>query len=246
MRSLVIGAGQVGSALYQVIKPYHESKIRDLEDLKMSDVDVLHICYPDHEGFEKTTKDYIEQYKPRLTIINSSVAVGTTRRCGANVVYSPVRGRHPKLVDEMLKFPKFVAGKDFVMVRLAAEYFEKCGWKVHTSNSPETLELLKLLSNIHMGLEVAWRQEVGRILNHFEASEDDYEIWEDTYNQGYKEVGHDHLLRPRMRPDPIGGHCILECTNILRKQFESSALDFIVRSNDRAWNEMEPAGVASL
>lgn len=237
MKSLVIGAGQVGSGLYEIINKHHESYIRDLEPLKCEGVEVLHICYPEHDGFEETTLKYIEEYKPLLTIINSSIPVGTTRKCGPNVVYSPVRGRHPNLATEMLKFPKFVSGTHLPNMILAANYFESCGWKVHASNSPETLELLKLLSNIHMGLEIAWRQEVGRILDKWDVSPNDYEMWEETYNDGYLGLGQKHLIRPQMRPDPIGGHCILECNQILKKQFPSKAFDFIQESNDRAWKD---------
>jgi hypothetical protein len=237
MKSLVIGAGQVGSGLFEIISKEHESYLRDIEDFPMAGIEVLHICYPEHDGFEETTKKYIEEYKPRLTIINSSITVGTTSKCGENVVYSPVRGRHPNLATEMLVYPKFVSGKNISDVVTATEYFEKCGWTVHASNSPETLELLKLLSNIHMGLEVAWRQEVKRILNHFNVRSEDYTLWEQTYNDGYVELGQEHLVRSMMSPDPIGGHCILECNQILKSQFPSKAFDFIQESNEKAWGE---------
>ncbi len=240
MKTLIIGSGQVGTALKENIAPYHETFIRDLEDIQIDGVDVLHICYPDHEGFDITTKAYIAQYKPKLTIINSSVRVGTTRSCGEDVVYSPTRGRHPKLAEEMRVFVRFVASHNSRTMYMANEYFKKCGFTVFPAEKPEALELLKVLSNIHMGLEIVWRQEVERILNAFEISPKDYDEWEHTYREGYIQLKDWNLMRSLMRPDPIGGHCILPCTELLNSQYKSPLLDFIIHSNELAKRESEP------
>ena len=60
------------------------------------------------------TARYIELYKPALTIVNSTVGVGTTRaigkRTGAAVVNSPVRGKHACMLEELRIYTKFVGG----------------------------------------------------------------------------------------------------------------------------------------
>lgn len=235
MKSLIIGAGEVGSSLKKVIEPYHETYIRDINPIEIENVQVLHVCYPDHEGFVETTKKYIQEYKPALTIINSSTEVGTTRKCGDKVVYSPIRGRHPEngLDKEMKVYPKFVSAVNSAFTGLASSYFEACGWRVYRAKNPEDLEYLKLMSNIHMGLEVAWRQEIERMMKHFAIDKKTYEKWEETYTQGYIELNQTHLIRSRMKPDPIGGHCIIPCTLILKDQFPSKAFDFILESNEK-------------
>lgn len=236
MKTLIIGAGQVGSALKEVLLPFHETYIRDVNEFECNGVEVLQICYPDHQGFDLTTKRYIEQYEPLVTIINSSVKVGTTRKCGPSVAYSPIRGRHPDngLVSEMPVFTKFVGAVKENMRVMAQLYFEDCNWEVRTSDNPEALEYLKLMSNVHMGLEIAWRQEVARMMKSFYIEEKDYEAWERSYAEGYMKLGQTHLMRPRMKPDPIGGHCIIPCTEILKEQYPSKALDFILESNEKA------------
>ena len=232
MKSLVIGAGQIGTAIYEIIKPFHKSYIRDISDIRESGFEILHICYPEHENFVLNTRAYIDKYSPELTIIHSSVSVGTTDICGEHVVYSPIRGRHPNLVPEIRTYEKFIAGRNEDDVSVAANYFLKCGLNVMVDYNPVNLELMKLLSNIHMGVEIAWRQEVERIIRKYGASSSIYNLWEDSYAQGYKRLGQDHLMRPRMRPDPIGGHCILECTDILSQQYPSKIFEFIQESND--------------
>jgi hypothetical protein len=239
MKTLIIGAGQVGSAIKENVERFHETLIRDVQPLDAEGIEVIHICYPDHDGFEVTTRKYIDQYKPRLTIINSSVRVGTTLKCGDDVIYSPTRGRHPNLAKEMKVFHKCIAGLNQTKVDLARAYFAACGFKVLTSSNPESLEFLKVMSNVHMGLEIAWRQEVQRMMDRFGIDSAEYDAWEVTYRQGLLEIGDHNLLRPIMRPDPIGGHCVLPCTELLREQFDSSVLDFIIHSNQKAKEDRE-------
>lgn len=233
MKTLVIGKGQVGSALYEVIKPHHETYIKDIEALELDGVEVLQICYPEHETFKQTTLDYIKQYNPSLVIINSSISVGTTRKIGQDIVYSPVRGRHPKLASDMKIYSKFVFCEDVEANKRATDYFESCGLNVQSFPDTFAGEILKLISNVHMGVEIAWRQEVERLLKNLKIDPYIYEEWEDTYSKGYIESQDFNLIRPSMSPAPIGGHCILPCTEILASQYPSKILDFIIESNNQ-------------
>ena len=75
------------------------------------------MCYPFQiKDFVGETVRYIELFKPKVTIVNSTVAVGTTRliaeRSGAVVVNSPVRGKHARMLDELCKYTKFVGAID--------------------------------------------------------------------------------------------------------------------------------------
>ncbi len=249
MKSLVIGKGQIGSALFEIFSKAHECYIRDLEGLDLEGVEVLHIAYPYSESFINQTREYIEKYRPRLTIIHSSVAVGTTIKCGEHVVHSPERGRHPNLAHEMKMFPKFVGGRNGKDLIMASQYLKACDWDVFLVTNPSWTELVKLMSNIHLGLEIAWRQEVNRIFKSFGGTLHDdigvYEAWEDTYNEGHMALGHRQLIRPRLKSDPIGGHCILPCTDILASQFYSQAFEFIRRSNAKREEEVRPVAAVS-
>lgn len=237
MKTLIIGAGEVGKALFEVVKGSHESYIRDMEDFEIDGIEVLHICYPDNDDFENVTKSYIRDYEPKLTIIHSSVPVGTTEKCGDHVIYSPVRGRHPKLASDLKIYKKFIFGNFKSDMQLAADYFANCGIRTQIEKGTASGELLKLLSNIHMGLEIAWRQEIERICSIFETDPFVYEEWEKSYNEGYQVSGDLNLIRPTMKPDPIGGHCIIPCTEILARQYPSLILDFILSSNEQAVEE---------
>lgn len=245
MKSLIIGRGQIGSALYEIFAKDHECFIRDVEAVDCPEIEVLHIAYPYTDVFVRETRRYIDQYKPKLTIIHSTVAVGTTDKCGDHVVHSPERGRWPNLAFEMKKFPKFIGGFNGPDIALAESYFELCQWPTISVFNPTWTELVKLLSNIHLGLEIAWRQEVERIFTDFRASETSdfgvYDQWEETYNQGLRFLGQHHLVRPRVNPGPIGGHCILPCIDILDSQYPSDVFDFIRTSNAQVKKQTDGA-----
>lgn len=239
MKSLIIGKGQIGQALFEIFSKVHECYIRDiraeLDDPKS--IEVLHLAYPDSENFVESVLDYKAYYKPRLTIIHSSVAIGTTQQCGEHVVHSPERGRFPNLAREMRMYRKFIGFEEIEDGDLAAFYINACNWPTQLVDDPQQTEMLKLLSNAHMGLEIAWRQEVERLGVNAEI----YQLWEQSYQTGYMKTNQHHLIRPIMRPDPIGGHCILPCIDLLLQRFASKFLELIKESNGLAKRKEESA-----
>src|ERR1700757_3680787 len=107
-RVVVVGLGEAGKPLLQIVPEHHDVIGVDITPPteRFNEVDVLHICYPFQiKDFVGETTRYIELFRPKVTIINSTVAVGTTRavaeRSGAVVVSSPVRGKHARMVEEM-------------------------------------------------------------------------------------------------------------------------------------------------
>ena len=56
---------------------------------------------------------YIRRFQPQLTIINSTVLPHTTRNLakatGAAIAYSPVRGKHARMAQELLHYTKFIS-----------------------------------------------------------------------------------------------------------------------------------------
>jgi hypothetical protein len=61
-------------------------------------IDTIHICLPceNMEKFAELVVGYVEQFKPKLTIINSTVPPGTTlkvyQKCECHVAHSPLVG----------------------------------------------------------------------------------------------------------------------------------------------------------
>lgn len=202
MRHVVIGAGQVGRAIAEVLGD------ADLRDIDGHDglADVLHVCFPWSDAFDAAVLDYQVRYAPGLTIIHSTVPVGTSRRLGA--VHSPVTGRHPDLAEGVRTFVKFFGGDQ---ADEAAAIFAARGVRTEVVPDAETTEAGKLWATLQHGWMVALEKEAHRFAKAHGADPDiAYRRFNEVYNEGYAALGEPYRL-PILRhmPGPIGGHCVI-------------------------------------
>jgi UDP-N-acetyl-D-mannosaminuronate dehydrogenase len=226
---VVVGLGEVGKPVFELISRHHHTVGVDisppLEEIEQ--VDVLHVCYPFQiRNFVGETVRYIKLFGPKLTVVNSTVAVGTTRliaeQVGAAVVNSPVRGKHARMLDEIREYTKFIGAIDPGDARCAAEHFESVGLKTKILSSPEATELAKLTETTYFGLMIAWAQELER---YCDQSGTHYEELISFYDE--------IKFFPSVKyfPGIIGGHCVMPNIEILRKFDESVILEAIRTSN---------------
>ena len=148
---LIIGLGETGNPLKEIIKQKFEVEGLDLEPQAInSNISIMHICYPyNKENFVDTTIEYIEKFKPKLTIINSTVLPGTTDRIyqkiSIPIAYNPIRRKHTKMKEDLLFYTKYVAGIDTVTTSKAVNHFKSAGFKTEKVSSPMALELAKFI-----------------------------------------------------------------------------------------------------
>ena len=105
-----------------------------------SQIDTMHICLPcsNQQNFTDITVGYVEEFKPKLVIINSTVPPGTTmkvaERCKCLVAHSPSRGVHKSAEHmkwEMRRWTKYVGGANpEAAAKQLSAHFEKIGLKV--------------------------------------------------------------------------------------------------------------------
>lgn len=233
---VVAGLGEVGRPLFELLSARYRTVGIDVKGPSepMKTVDILHVCYPfEIKDFEGETARYINKYKPRLTIINSTVAVGTTRtiaeRTGAAVANSPVRGKHVRMLQEIRRYTKFVGAIDPADATYAAEHFKAAGLTTKILAAPEATELAKLTETTYFGLMIAWAQEIERYC--------------DRTGQSYDEIVsiYDEIpFFPPIKyfPGVIGGHCVMPNIKILR-QFNDSAILRAIEASNQAKLERE-------
>lgn len=248
--TLVVGLGEVGGALFELLKESGEFKVYglDIDDSRMREfkqgslpekVGILHVCIgcTNQGKFVKTAVDYIKQFKPKLTIINTTVPPGTTQKINAlsegYLAHSPVRGMHKsrETMKRHLHFlTKYVGGVDSKSAELASRHFEKVGLKVETFKSPIETELAKLFETTYRAWMIACFQEMHRISRHFRAD----------FNEVVGFLEDTHLARfdrPIMFPDVIGGHCLIPNAELLLKSYDSEFLRLILKSNEKRKEE---------
>lgn len=233
---IVVGMGEVGRPLLNILRRTYDCVGIDIEPLEIDRTcSVLHICYPFQiRDFIGTTVSYIKKYKPALTIIDSTVAPGTTRKIqqlvDKPVAYSPVRGKHVKMEPDMLRYRKFVACVDLDAAQQAAQHFSRAGLETEIFRTPEIAELSKLVETTWLGVLIGWAQEVERMAAEYGAC---YE----EVNAFIKEID---FLPSHIFPGHIGGHCVMPNIAILRGKFASKILDAVTESNEAKGRELQP------
>jgi len=249
----VIALGEVGSAIYEIIKDSGKYELYgyDVDPQKTKNkleeipegIDFMHIAVPfkDKKSFVGIVTKYFERLKPKYVIIHSSVAPGTTRMVQKNisvpVAYSPVRGKHPNLKRHILLWNKWVSvipensGEEII------NHLKSLGLKVKVyDGKPETLELAKLLETVYRALLIAWWQEMHRIARHFGADIA-------TVTEFIAEVNRVLKDRPIYYPGFIGGHCLIPNTRILLSEYDSDFLKAILKSNELRAKELEDESI---
>ncbi|MBS3096749.1 hypothetical protein J4480_04885 [Candidatus Woesearchaeota archaeon] len=242
---LVIGLGEVGNALCQVIEDSGNYKLfkKDIEDIRIrEEIDIMHVCIPYMDDFVKVAANYIKEYNPKLVVINSTVRPGTTKsiydKTKKNMVHSPVRGKHPKIKEGLLLFVKFIGPIDKKSGEDAKEHFESLGMKTEVMKSPMETELGKLFGTTYYGLCIAYHQEMERICKKFNADfKQAVTRFNETYNNGCK-IANPNVVRPVLYPGFIGGHCVMPNIGLLKKDAKSDFLDSIEKSNELKGKEL--------
>lgn len=225
---VVAGLGEVGKPLFDLLSTEHDVIGVDISTPeRIEKADILHVCFPFQiKDFIGEAARYIDLFSPTLTVVNSTVAIGTTRaiaeRTGAAVVNSPVRGKHARMLKELSLYTKFVGAIDPATGEKAAKHFESVGLSTKVLSSPEATELAKLTETTYFGLMIAWAQEVERYC--------------DQAGQSYQEVVsfYDEIkFFPQVKyfPGVIGGHCVMPNIALLSKYTDSMLLEAIQVSN---------------
>jgi len=250
---LVVGLGEVGRSLFELLKEsgnfevygfdINADKMREVGQTGLPDkIDVMHVCIQctSKEEFVKSVVGYVERFKPKLVIINSTVSPGTTmevyRRCDGSclVVHSPVRGVHKGLEHmkwELKRWVKYVGGVNEKSAKSAKRHFEMLGLKTKVMKSCLETELAKLFETTYRAWMIACFQEMHRISRHFGADFDDVvDFIEDTHRV--------RLDRPVMFPGVIGGHCLIPNAELLLKNYDSEFIRLTLKSNKKRKNEL--------
>lgn len=215
MKTLIIGNGEIGISLSKILDKHYETYFTD-KTTEKSKADIIHICFPYSDEFVSEVKRYQKLYKPKYTVIHSTVPVGTSAKC--NAIHSPVIGLHPFLKESIETFTKYLGGKQAGEV---ADYFRRANIKVYITDKSETTELMKILSTTKYGLDIEYTKEVKRLCDKYKVPFEMWTLWTKNYNQGYEQLGHPEYRRPELIPimKKIGGHCVLSNAKLLKSKF---------------------------
>lgn len=241
--ALVIGLGEIGKPLLDILSLHYDAHGRDLEPTEVTSADVIHLCFPWSEDFVEQTMGYVEKYDPELCIIHSTVVPYTTRyirdcfcfgQRAPFLSYSPIRGRHGQMHRDLMHYRKFVGGIDEQNAIASMTHLARAGFDVRGPVDLEALELAKLIETTYSALLIAWAQEMERYAEELGVSR--VEALCLTEEPPYLP---DHLFHPGV----IGGHCLMQNLALLDSVQESLVTEFIRQSNEKRREEIGESDV---
>ncbi len=255
--ALIIGFGEVGETIFNILRDnlidiHWDIKHWDIKNFMekgekepvIENLDFLHICIPfkQRANFVNKTVNYIKKYTPKLTIIHSTVEVGTTQEIilktkKKNVVHSPVKGVH-RSKEEMLiqvrdTLNKWVGAEMPRYAEMASEHLTEAGFKnVKVMVDTKSTELAKLVSTTWYGVNIAYMQEVERWCKKHNVKFED--VLTKFNIDGYFDPDHTMPRPHKMFPGVIGGHCVMQNLELLLEEGNSrdNFLSWIKRSNE--------------
>ena len=213
-KHLVIGLGEVGGAIFNLLEGVGYDvvglDIEEVQALRHSKFEIIHVCFPFSENFIGQVGKYSSLYLQEggLVTVHSTVPVGITSQI-AHAVHSPVRGVHPNLEKGIITFVKYFGGP---RANEAANYFKDI-CPVKTDTDSRNTEALKLWDTTQYGWQIILEKGIHEFC---EKNNLDFDLIythaNESYNKGYAELGRPEVIRPVLRhyDGKIGGHCVVQ------------------------------------
>ena len=228
---LVMGLGEIGSPICQILQKSGTTLGYDLDSRKMNTkrynlykdnpISFLHICIPFTKKFVTTVVKIAKQKKPKALVIHSTIEPYTTERIQKKldipIFYSATRGVHSRMIKDLKKYIKFYSVYNWApnakwAINLFNKKMKKAGIKTKKMSSPLTLELAKIIVDTSY---YGWLINYAQLSNMIAIKHGiDYdEMW--TFSDEIqKYLGN----RPKMYPGFIGGHCVIPNLELIREK----------------------------
>lgn len=235
MEIVIAGCGEVGEAMAEVLSDrnsvYMHDPIKGYVFTTTGHIDVLLIAFPYSEDFITSVEDYQNAFKPEITIILSTVPIGTSRKLGA--FHSPIEGRHNNMVESIRGHRRWIGGVKH-KIKAIHLFFNAGIEEVYYVSSPEITEFLKLQSLAIYGINIEWARYCGEASKSLGANYNLVIAYNQDYNNLIKSVHKDDsLIRYNLVPPngKIGGHCVLQNTPFLNDHFPHGFIKEMLRLN---------------
>lgn len=231
MNHLIIGFGEIGKAIKQVMRENVSVYDTALDNKRVPDtIDVMHICFPYSDTFVQDVKAYLARYEPRHVIVYSTVPIGTSKSIGEGIVHSPVEGKHPDLALSILHMERWLGADNTEEVQFLANMFQELGIRTRVIESSDFTEAIKLLSTTEYGINIEfarYKKEVADAIGM------DYQLtkdWNTVYNKLYRNLGLDGRYQKFVLDSPVGskgGHCIIPNARLLDGQYPNNMVKIV-------------------
>lgn len=236
MRHVVIGAGEVGSAVIGLLRDGNSVSVIDKDPTKtvMADEfnhDVMHICIPYSRSFVEDVREYVDRMEPKRVLIWSSVPIGTTREVSPDACHTLVEGKHPDILAYLQTMVRWIGGSNMHNLSYLCDLFTDLGLAVKPIGSSNFTEFLKLRSTSKYGINLAWTDYEARTAEKLGMPFELVNEFDTEYNKLYRDAAQPQFQR-YILTDPkgeIGGHCVVANAKLLNEQHPSELLEMIIK-----------------
>ncbi len=258
--AIVLGLGEIGQPIYKMLaKAYGTEEVRGwdsdkslmgvslsadlgiLRAMKNQTFTFMHVCYPQLPGFVDSVWEYKDLYEPSYIIVHSTVSPGIlgkvqqTVGVDTKVYYSPVRGNQRDGMEECLhSYTKYLASvMPYASESKAGSHLEEAGFTVKHVHGLDGLVWAKLLDLAWYGLNIAFYQEVERIVPDIL----DYEIVKEFISSTPQESD-GKARREVFYGGFIGGHCVTQAIEKILAERDTPMLRAVLDSNIKRFVEL--------
>ncbi len=233
MKALLLGFGEIGSSVHQVLFKHHEILIHDpgKEHIVESPegVILLLVAIPYTEKFESIVQEWQKITNPQGTLIFSTVPIGTCSKLKA--CHFPIEGKHPNIArDIIMNQNHWLGGYNAYIV----QFLNQAKLSFWQLEKPEYTEFLKLRSTAYYGVCIEFARYSKEVADKIGLDENSIHRYDAGYNILVQERGDLRFIRPILIAPAgnIGGHCVVSNAKILDKQFPSEFLKMIYREKE--------------
>jgi len=246
MNVLIVGYGEIGHAIHDIVKEKYTTYILDPSknmyvesDVK---IDIIHICIPYSRfdtNFFVTISNLLQTYpKVQTVIINSTIDTECFKCCDLDFfqnvlfIHHPIRGTYPNIALDIKRFVNFIGlitpkTCEFAtrMHEFCSVYYSNLGIQIEYFDSYHETVFAKLLNTSWYGMQIAFAIESLSICEHQSLNFDQvYTRMMETDEIGRKYSmqangnieSKEKIPRPVMFPGEMGGHCILPNLELLK------------------------------
>jgi len=224
MKTLLVGYGEIGSGLYEVLSKKHQIMIYDPDKKKfggnLQAIKILLVAIPYSDNFENNVRQW-QKINPKATLIFSTVPVGTCSKLKA--LHFPIEGKHPHIARDLeLNRHHFLGGHNEIIETFLLD----AGLQFTILDKPEHTEFLKLRSTSYYGVCIEFARYSKRVADQIGLTYSAIKEYDHAYNSLVEKRGTPEHIRPVLDPPEgeIGGHCVRPNAEILNRQFPSALL----------------------
>ena len=246
MKAILAGYGEVGKGIFGAWKDKHEITIQDMQEncfaMMDGDYKVMLVAFPYSENFIQMVRHHQGLFQPKVTIIFSTVPVGTTSQI-ENAVHSPIEGHHENMVEYIKAASRWIGGYN----KTAMRFFLDITNNIVVLEKPEYTEFLKLRSLAYYASSIEFARYTDSVCEKLDLDYGKVIDYDRDYNWLVEEMGRPDCIRSILTApkEQIGGHCILPGVKMLRGQYPDSLVSDILYKNnteDKAPEEKDRRG----